>query len=185
MTIKIKRQTTEKGLIGAVQEAAGVDLSSCYQCRKCSSGCPAARYSTMTPSEIVRRLQLGAADDLLQSDFIWLCLSCETCYARCPMQINVAAVMDALRVLALARGTAAPKGNMPLFNRLFLTMVKRFGRTYDLPMIALYKLETGNLSQDMEKFPTMLRKGKMAVLPPSGADKQVTKRVFRTREAKK
>ena len=185
MTIKIKKQTQEKGLIGAVQEPAEVDLSLCYQCRKCSSGCPAARYSTMTPSEIIRRLQLGAGNELLQSDFIWLCLSCETCYARCPMQINVAAVMDALRTLSLARGAAPPKGNMPLFNRLFLDMVRRFGRAYDLPTIALYKLRIGNLSQDMEKIPTMLRKGKMAVLPPSGADKKTAKRVFRAREAKR
>jgi heterodisulfide reductase subunit C len=193
MTIKIKRQSAErgpqkgpeKGLIRSVEEACGVDLSVCYQCKKCSSGCPAARYSTMTPSEIVRRLQLGAGDELLGSDFIWLCLSCETCSARCPMQINVAAVMDALRTLSLARGAAPPKGNMPLFNRLFLSMVQRFGRAYDLPTIALYKLRAGNLSQDMEKFPTMLKKGKMALLPPSGADRKVTKRVFRAREAKK
>ncbi len=189
MTIKIKRQTAEKspgkGLIHLVEERCGVDLSLCYQCKKCSSGCPAARYSTMTPSEIVRRLQLGAGNELLKSDFIWLCLSCETCSARCPMQINVAAVMDALRILSLAGGVAPPKGNMPLFNRLFLGMVQRFGRTYDLPTIALYKLRAGNLSQDMEKFPTMLRKGKMAVLPPSGADKKTVKRVFRAREARK
>ncbi len=181
MTVKIKRQTADKGLITFVEKACGVDLSTCYQCKKCTSGCPAARHATTTPSEVVRRLQLGAGDELLRSDLIWLCVSCETCYARCPMQINLAAVMDALRTVSIARGIAPPKGNMPLFNREFLSMVERYGRAYDLRTIALYKLRAGKLAQDMEKFPTMLRKGKMAVMPPSGARKEMVKRVFRAR----
>ncbi|MBI2857852.1 MAG: 4Fe-4S dicluster domain-containing protein [Chloroflexi bacterium] len=179
MTVRIKRQTVKKGLIDAVQEASGVDLAPCYQCRKCTAGCPVAGISRSGPAEIVRRLQLGAGDELLENDIIWLCLSCETCYARCPMKINVAAVMDALRILSLARKTLPPRGDMPLFNRTFLSMVKRFGRAYDLPTIALYKLRTGNIAQDTEKLPMMLKKRKIAVLPPSGADKQTVKRVFR------
>jgi heterodisulfide reductase subunit C2 len=185
MTIRINKKTAGKRLIDSVQKYSGVDLTTCYQCRKCSNGCPAARHSTMTPSEIVRRLQLGAGEELLQSDFIWLCLSCETCFARCPMQINLSAVMDALRTLSISRAATSPKGNMPLFDRLFLGMVKRYGRTYDLAAIALYKLRAGNLTQDINKFPTMLKKGKMAVLPPSGADKDAVRRVFRTVEGVK
>ena len=107
-----------------------------------------------------------------------MCLSCETCYARCPMEINVASVIDALRTLALERGAAKPEGDMPLFNRMFLRMVRSFGRSYDLAMIAAYKLGTRNIRQDTDKFPTMLKKGKMAILPPSGADKKMVKRIF-------
>jgi heterodisulfide reductase subunit C len=107
-----------------------------------------------------------------------MCLSCETCYARCPMEINISALIDALREIARETGAAAPRGNMPLFNKQFLGMVKAFGRSYDLPMIATYKIGTGNVRQDMEKFPTMLRKGKMAIMPPSGADKRKVKQIF-------
>jgi heterodisulfide reductase subunit C len=182
MTIQIKKKTTQEELIGLVQKVSGADLATCYQCRKCSNGCSAARHSTMTPSEIVRRLQLGAGDELLQSDFIWLCLSCETCYSRCPMQINVAAVVDALRTLSIARVKRPPTGNAPLFNRLFLGMVRRYGRAYDLAAIAVYKLRSRKLAQDTDKFPMMLKKGKIAVLPPSGADRDTVRRVFRSRE---
>ncbi len=183
MTVKIKRQTSSRGLISAVQEACDADLALCYQCKKCTSGCPVAKLSRSTPSEIVRRLQLGAGDELLESDIIWMCLSCETCYTRCPMKINVCAVMDALRTLSQARGASKPKGDMPLFNHIFLSMVKSFGRAYDLPTIVLYKLKTGNFTQDVEKFPVMLKKGKIGLLPSSGADKQTVKRIFRASHA--
>jgi len=178
MTVKIKKKAAETGLRRIVEEMSGVDLSLCYQCKKCTSGCPVAKLSQSPPSEIVRRLQLGAGDELLENEHIWLCLTCETCYSRCPMQINIAAVMDALRALALARNASLPKGNAPAFNRAFLNTVKTYGRSYDLSAIAQYKLGGGNLIQDIGKFPAMLKKGKIAVLPPSGADKQTVKQIF-------
>jgi heterodisulfide reductase subunit C2 len=178
MTIRIQKDRQKTGLQAHVEEMAGVDLSLCYQCKKCSGGCPAAGLAQMTPSEVIRRLQLGGGEELLESDMVWLCLSCETCFTRCPMRINAAAVMDALRVLAVAKGAPAPKGNMPLFNKLFLGTVKRFGRAYDLPALAAYKLRTGDMADDVKKLPAMLRKGKMAVLPPSGADRKTVRRIF-------
>ena len=178
MTIRIKKQQSKDRLLRAVQEKAGVSLSRCYQCKKCSTGCPVSGKVASPPSEIIRRLQLGAGDELLQTGLIWTCLSCETCYARCPNEINFAAVVDALRAMALEKGVAGPEGKMPLFNRLFLDTVKDYGRSYDLKMIALYKLRGGKITADMDKFPAMLKKGKMAVLPPSGADKAKVKRIF-------
>jgi heterodisulfide reductase subunit C2 len=179
MTVKIKKVTTERGLRQTVEEMSGVDLSLCYQCKKCTSGCPVAKMTDSAPAEIVRRLHLGAGNELLDSDLVWMCLSCETCYGRCPMKINIAAVIDALRALAVDRKAATPRGNMPLMNSMFLKTVEAFGRTYDLGMIMAYKLGSGSIMNDTEKFPSMLSKGKMGILPPSGADKSVVKRVFR------
>jgi heterodisulfide reductase subunit C len=161
-----------------VEKKADVSLNKCYQCKKCSVGCPVAGQIESPPSEIIRRLQLGAGDELLQTDLIWTCLSCDTCYARCPNEINFAAVIDALRSIALEKGAAKPEGNPPLFNRLFLDTVKTYGRAYDLQMIGLYKIKTGKLMPDTEKFPTMIKKGKIALTPPSGADKGRVRRIF-------
>jgi heterodisulfide reductase subunit C2 len=178
MATRIPRNDKKIGLRARVEEMAGTDLDRCYQCKKCSGGCPVAGLAQMPPSEVIRRLQLGAGEELLESDMVWLCLSCETCFTRCPMRINAAAVIDALRALAVAQGAPAPKGNTPLFNRLFLGTVKRFGRAYDLPALAVYKLRTGDMADDIKKLPAMLRKGKMAVLPPSGADRKTVRRIF-------
>lgn len=185
MTVSIKRQITDSGLHRIVEEISGVDLSLCYQCMKCANGCPVATLTQSRPPEIIRRLQLGSGDDLLESDLIWSCLSCGTCFERCPMQIDIPSVMDALRVLALERKASLPEGNMPLFNRMFLATVKTFGRTYDLFMIAAYKFGSGNFSKDMDKMPAMLQKGKMAILPPSGINTHMINRIFsRTKHGK-
>ena len=180
MAIKIKKSSKEiEGLIRRVEEISGVDLNLCYQCKKCTSGCPVVKLTKSPPSEIMRRLHLGAGDELLGSDIIWACVSCETCSARCPMGIEVSAVMDALRILALEKKAAKQEGNVPLFNRAFLLTVRLFGRTYDIAMVAAYKIGTLKLMNDTEKFPTMLKKRKIALLPPTGADRKTIRRIFK------
>ena len=178
MAITVKKRKAE-GIITAVQEISGVDLSVCFQCKKCTSGCPVSKLVKTTPSEIMRRLHLKAGDEILESDILWMCVSCETCSARCPMGIDVAAVMDALRKLATEKGASKQKGNVPLFNRAFLKTVQIFGRTYDIAMITAYKLGSLKLMNDTEKFPTMLKKRKIALLPSFGGDRKTTKRIFK------
>lgn len=177
-TIRIKKGNNSGKLINDVEKMAGVDLSACYQCRKCACGCPVSPYTQSPPAEIIRRLQLGAGEELLASDIIWTCSSCETCFARCPMEIDVASVMDSLRMLAVQRQAPTPQGDVPFFNRAFLTTVRLFGRTYDLAMIAGYKIRTATYMNDMDKFPIMLRKKKIAILPPRGANNSAVKRIF-------
>jgi heterodisulfide reductase subunit C len=179
MTITISKSKSTPGLLKRVQQISGVDLSACYQCKKCTSGCPVSGMVKCPPSELMRRLHVGMGDELLNSDILWMCVSCETCSARCPMGIDVAAVMDALRKLAVERGAARPEGNVPLFNRAFLKTVEMFGRTYDVAMITAYKLGSGKLKADTEKFPTMLRKRKIALLPPRGTDRKTVRRIFK------
>jgi len=179
MAITISKNRSAQSLARRVQEIAGVDLNACYQCKKCTSGCPVSSMAKCPPSEILRRLHLGAGEELLNSDILWMCVSCETCSTRCPMGIDVAAVMDALRKLARERKAAKPEGNVPLFNRAFLKTVQVFGRTYDIAMIAGYKLGSGKLMADTEKFPAMLKKRKIALLPPWGADRKTVRRIFK------
>jgi heterodisulfide reductase subunit C len=183
MTITISKDKSARGVARRVREITGVDLSVCYQCKRCTSGCPVAGMARCIPSEVVRRLHLDMGDELLNSDILWMCVSCETCSTRCPMGIDVAAVMDALRKVALERGAAKGEGNVPLFNKAFLKTVQVFGRSYDIAMITAYKLGTGKFMDDTEKFPTMLKKRKIALLPPLGADRKTVRRIFKkTRE---
>ena len=179
MTIRIKKRSGTQGLIDTVQERSGVDLSVCFQCKKCSSGCTVADRVQSPPSEIIRRLHLGAGDELLGSDLIWTCVSCETCFARCPMGIDTPAVIDALRALAVERNAATPRGNIPLFNRSFLKTVNIFGRTHDLGLMAAYKIGTASYLRDWEKVPMMLKKKKIAILPSWGGNRKAVRRIFK------
>jgi heterodisulfide reductase subunit C len=178
MAIRIKKGKTTR-LIDTVQRMSDVDLSACFQCKKCAGGCPVSGLVESPPSEMIRRLQLGAGDQILDSDIIWACASCETCFARCPMGIDMASIMDALRALAIKRKAATPEGNVPLFNNAFLKTVNLFGRTYDLGMIGMYKIGTKTFMKDTDKFPAMLKKGKIALLPTLGAERKTVRRVFR------
>ncbi len=178
MALVIAKNKSARSIAERVRELSAVDLSVCYQCKKCTSGCPVASMAKCPPSEMMRRLHLDLGDELLDSDILWMCVSCETCSARCPMGIDVAAVMDALRRIAVERRAARGEGNVPLFNKAFLKTVEVFGRTYDIAMIAAYKLGSGKLMADTEKFPTMLTKRKIALLPPTGADRRTVRRIF-------
>ena len=178
MPIVISKEKTDSGLLQTVKEISGVDVAGCLQCKKCTNGCPVTPMVNVTPSEIIRRLQLNAGDSIFNSDLVWMCASCETCFSRCPMKINMAAVMDALRILAVQKKASKQKGNVQHFNKSFLKTVKMFGRTYDLGMIAAYKLGTSSYFQDADKFPMMLKKGKIALLPSFKADKKYVKRIF-------
>lgn len=178
MTIRIKKGQTGKGLLDTVTRMSGVDLSVCYQCKKCSCGCTVSNHAQSPPSEIIRRLQLGAGDELLANDLIWTCVSCETCFARCPMGIDMVSVMDALRKLAIAKKAAIPQGNVALFNKAFLKTVNIFGRTYDLALMAMYKIGTASYMQDSDKLPIIFKKKKIALLPSWSSNRKTVKRIF-------
>lgn len=179
MTIRIKKRPNVNPIIDKVQSISGVDLGSCYQCKKCSCGCTVSGFVQSPPSEIIRRLQLGAGNELLDSDLVWTCVSCEICFARCPMGIDTASLMDAMRALALEKRAATPEGNIPFFNKAFLKTVSLFGRTYDLAMITAYKMKTSTFAKDMDKFPAMIKKRKIAFLPTHDADKKTVSRIFK------
>jgi heterodisulfide reductase subunit C len=178
MAIVINKENKRDDLTTEVQKISGTDIRSCLQCKKCSSGCPVTTLTKVHPSDIIRGLQLSAGDKLLDSDLVWMCASCETCFERCPMKINMAAVMDALRILAVRNNASGQKGNVALFNKFFLKTVRMFGRTYDIGMIAAYKLGTSSYLKDTDKFPMMLLKGKIALIPSFKADKKYTNRIF-------
>lgn len=179
MTLVINKGTGINNMINSVMEISGVDINCCLQCKKCTNGCPVVNMVDTPPSEIIRQLQLNTGDDILKSDLVWMCASCETCFTRCPMKIDMAAVMDALRIMAAKKIIPAKTGKVNKFNNAFLRTVKMFGRTYDIGMIAAYKIKTLNLLQDTDKFPAMLRKRKIALFPNFGADKKYIRRIFK------
>ena len=178
MAITVKKLTSPQGIIREVEEISGVALNACLQCKRCSGGCPVAGEGGSSPAEIIKALQLGAGDEVLKREIVWTCLSCATCFSRCPVRINMGAVMDALRILAVRKGLAGPEGKMPVMNRILLETIRLFGRTYDLGAMAWYKAATSTYKKDLEKFPSLLTRGKIALLPPHGADRKLVKRIF-------
>lgn len=78
-------------------------IKDCMQCGKCSAGCPASGAMDILPHQVVRLLQLGQLEQLTGSQSIWNCASCFTCGARCPRNINIANLMEAVRLTVVRR----------------------------------------------------------------------------------
>ncbi len=101
MQISISRTRLNDPRRAKVEEISGQDLNACYQCGKCSAGCPSAFIMDLLPHRIIRDLQMGLVDEALSSDTPWVCASCEICSVRCPRGIEVARVMEGIRQIAL------------------------------------------------------------------------------------
>ena len=87
-----------------VKEESGEDPKLCYQCGNCTAGCPYTEYFDFPVSQVMRLLQAGQKETILNSHSIWLCATCETCTTRCPCEIDIAHIMDVLRIIARREG---------------------------------------------------------------------------------
>ena len=122
MRINISKRKIKDPFVGKVEELSGQNLLACYQCGKCSAGCPAVSEMDILPNQIIRYAQLGLKDELMRSESIWICASCFTCNARCPKGINIAEIIEAIRQILLRKRedhlkveklTDAEKGDVP------------------------------------------------------------------------
>src|SRR4030042_3066634 len=104
MRVKIKMGENEKRFIERVSQLSGENLYACYQCGRCSAGCPFAFEMDILPNQIIRMVQLGMEKQLAGSRALFLCASCFTCHSRCPKGINIARIADAVRHLLDPRG---------------------------------------------------------------------------------
>ncbi len=174
----IQQDKLHPRMIKLVQELSEQDVKDCYQCGKCSAGCPIAADMDLQPNQVIRLLQLGLVDDALRSRTIWLCASCETCTTRCPREVDLAAVMDALRNLALQEGIRSPERAVALFNKIFLSIVKRYGRLFEMELIGMFNTCTLKFFKDITKAPKLLIRGRLGFLP-NLTGRKMSKSVFK------
>jgi heterodisulfide reductase subunit C2 len=165
-----------------VERRSGTPVSACFQCHKCSTGCPIGPEMDLLSSQVMRMVHLGEELRVLESEGIWLCASCEACTTRCPMQIDIAAVMDSLRMMAVERKVGLPTARGEQFNRSFLQSVRRNGRVFELGMMVAYKLRSRDFLTDAEKTGPMLAKGKLSLLPKKSGSAREVAEVFRRAE---
>ena len=164
--MKITLDDSARAFAAKISQMIGQNIDGCYQCGKCTAGCPVAYTMEIPPHEMIRLVQLGRAEEALASHTIWLCASCETCTSRCPKNIDVAAVMDGLRVLAFRQGQTKAEKEITLFYRLFLQVVGRFGRVNDLRLMGKYNLLTLNPLKDWRLGQKLFSKGKLRLTAP-------------------
>lgn len=169
-------------LAARVRAGSGVNVYACYQCTKCSTGCPVATFADVHPAQMIRAVQLGDEEMSLDSRLIWLCTGCETCTTRCPVGVDVASVVEELRILARYDGRV--RRDMPFARMLELNYrsFRRWGRLYEIELVVLDIIGRPRAALDAMRLGLrMLAKGRVRPLPAIG-DRAQMRRMSQTAE---
>lgn len=148
-----------------IEYLSGQNVNLCFQCSKCSSGCPLADRMDLKPAQVMHSVRLGREDAVLRSQAIWLCVGCETCTARCPQHVEPAAVMSAARIVALQRGFKPSVNEVGVYFRGFVDNMRLNGKIHDASVVAVTRLLTGRLLDDLPLAWKLFTHGRLK-LPP-------------------
>lgn len=155
----------DRSLAAEVRRRSGTELNRCYQCRSCGSGCPFIQAMDYPPHGVLRLVQYGLRQEALGCGTIWICVACHTCSSQCPMAIDIAAIMDALRHMALEEGVAIARPEILSFHEEVIRSLERYGRAHKLGIMWRYKLMTRRWFSDMDVGLKMLVKRKLDLIP--------------------
>ena len=152
----------DRKLARAIAARAGVNLHDCYQCGKCSAGCPMAQEMDLTPQQIMHALQAGLVNRALEARGPWVCAGCMVCSTRCPQEIDICSIMREVRRESHAQGKrAVPESDT--FETTFINGIRKNGRSNEQYLAAAYNVKSGHFMQDMGNAPKMLAKGLVGI----------------------
>ncbi len=164
-----------------------LSVSSCYQCKKCSSGCPLTFAMDLLPDQVIRLALLGQEEQLLGCRTIWVCSACETCTTRCPNGVDIAGVMDWLKEEAVKRDKDLPEVEVAAFHRFFLESVEAAGGRVDetrlVRRFTLFKLwrrpNAGELWENLKLGLKLFQRGRLSLGgPPKLKDQAGLQKIF-------
>ena len=155
----------QSSFLDEVKRRSGTELNLCYQCQACGTGCPFVRGMDYRPNQVLRLVQFGMREEALRCKTIWVCVGCHTCSSQCPMGIDIAAIMDTLRLMAMEEGVPVGKPNIRGFHEEVLRSLEKYGRAHKLGIMLGYKRQTGGWLQDLDLGLKMLAKRKLELFP--------------------
>ena len=86
--------------------------------------------------------------------------------------------MDALRNIAIRKDIRSPERIVPFFNRVFLSIIERYGRVFEMELIGRFNTGTLNFFKDVTKAPQLFLRGRLK-LWPSFTGRKTAKAVFK------
>jgi len=164
-TTLIDLKSCDRSFHHEVNELSGENVGLCWHCRTCAGGCPYVKAMDYHPHAVFRLVQLGQRKEALESSTIWICVSCNTCSIQCPAAIDIPAIMDALRHMAVEEGVKIAQPEIVKFHEEVLGSIERYGRTHKLEIMMRYKVRMRQWFQDMDLGLKMLARRKLDLKP--------------------
>ena len=173
--------------LNRIQGEAGVNISACYQCERCTNACPVSHFMDIKPHQVMRYIQLGWREELLQSSTIWICLSCEMCTTFCPNEVDVAETINHLRNIAAHSSITPKEKSLAVFHQTFLEVLQKSGRVNEFRLMNAYylkpdilheRIKNKTLKEDLLLGINLLRKGRLKLFTPKSKAIKEIKRVY-------
>jgi heterodisulfide reductase subunit C len=169
---------TGSSFMNEVKQRSGVNFNQCWHCQSCAGGCPFVAAMDYPPNRVIRLVQLGLKKEALESTGIWICVGCNTCSIQCPNAIDIPAVNDTLREMAIEEGVTVAEPDILNFHQEVLNSIERYGRTHKFEIMLRYKLRRRDWFSDMAVGLKMFAKRKLELLPSRSRDMQTIKGLF-------
>lgn len=169
---------TAQDFVDRVEKLSHSNLSRCWHCLCCSGGCPFSEDMDVLPNAVIRMIQFGMKEQVLNSSTIWLCVGCNTCSMECPNAVDMAAIMDVLRQIAILENNKIAEPGVLSFHNAVVDSIHRYGRTHKLEIMMRYKLSEKDLFSDIDLGLKMLSKRKLDLLPSKVKDKKSIQALF-------
>lgn len=162
-----ERELRQAFLAEVARIPGGGRLDQCIQCGTCTASCPVSFAMDLTPRQVIAMFRAGAIEDLLRSRTIWLCASCYNCTLRCPEEIQITALLYALKRIAIEREIFPKNFPVHVLAETFAKTVHRYGRNFEMGLLLRYFLRTnpGELFGWRKQGLALLRHGRMQMMP--------------------
>ncbi len=178
-------------LLEQIEAQGPFQAAACFQCRKCTNGCPVTFAMDLYPDEVIRLVILGQRETVLACRTIWVCAACETCTTRCPNDVKIAELMDCLKEMAVHEGVPSPQPQILTLHETFLNNIKKRGRVYETTLLPAYLLKSGKLLEmwnsgtwryDLKLGRQMFSKGRLPLRPKSINGKKEVRKILTRRK---
>jgi len=179
-------------LLEQIEAQGPFQAGACFQCRKCTNGCPVTFAMDLYPDEVIRLVILGQRETVLDCRTIWVCAACETCTTRCPNDVKIAELMDCLKEMAVHEGVPSSQPRIFALHETFLNNIKKRGRLYETTLLPAYLLKSGKLLDewnsgtwryDLKLARQMFSKGRLPLLPKSIKGKSEVRNILAQRKS--
>lgn len=168
--------------INQVEHISHANISYCWHCLCCSGGCPFSREMDILPNAVIRMIQFGMKEQVLKCSTIWLCVGCNTCSMECPNCVDMAAIMDALRQIAIRENYKIAEPGILKFHQKVIDSISKYGRTHKLEIMMRYKMSKKDFFSDINLGLRMLSKRKLDLLPSKVKHKKTIEELFKIAE---